>query len=419
MLAEFVQSTRCSTESADALREISLASVMTSAPYAALTDLGACLPKNPDMICDYFRLEEYQNEGGGVATAPGSGSLVRRTYYLMRPLLPVAVRKYLQRIALRGWQDIPFPSWPVDTTIENLQEGIWAALMQATGTDRLPFIWYWPDGYRMAAVLTHDVETASGRDFCSDLMKMEMAFHATSSFQVVPEERYEVPEDFLQSLRDGGCEVGLHGLNHDGHLFDSEVEFRQRAKKINDYLETWDARGFRSPVLYRRQEWLHHLNIAYDMSVPNCARLDPQRGGCCTVRPYFLGDVLELPLTTVQDYTLLAVLNDATPSIWWRQMDIIASFGGLASFIIHPDYMLEQRGQTLYRQLLERLSELRDTKQAWLALPGTLNDWWRQRADMNLVKESGKWTIHGVGAQQARVAWAIRTANGIQYEVEK
>jgi hypothetical protein len=170
--------------------------------------------------------------------------------------------------------------------------------------------------------------------------------------------------------------------------------------------------------MYRRQEWLHHLDIAYDMSVPNCARLDPQRGGCCTVHPYFVGDVLELPLTTVQDYTLLAVLNDATPAIWLHQLEIISARGGLASFIVHPDYLLAERGQQLYRALLGRLAEMRDAGQAWVTLPAGLNDWWRQRDKMELIKGPAGWTIQGDGAAQARVAWATSTGNGIRYEIE-
>jgi len=419
MLAEFAHRTRCSADVASALDGISLPNVVAAAPGASLASLGVHLPDGPDAAVDFLRLEQYQDQAGGSATAPGSGSAVRRAYYMVRPLLPVALRKYMQRFALRGWRDIPFPRWPVETAVEDMEDAVWAELLRVTGSEKLPFIWYWPEGRRMAVVLTHDVETAGGRDFCGNLMGMEADFDLVSAFEVVPEERYEVSDSFLQSLRDGGCEVALHGLNHDGHLFDSEEEFRARAEKINRYLHKWDARGFRSPIMYRRQEWLHHLDIAYDMSVPNVARLDPQRGGCCTVRPYFLGDVLELPLTTIQDYTLLAVLNDPTCDIWWRQLDIIAARGGMASFIVHPDYMVEKRGQKMYWALLERLAGLRDSGQAWLALPGELNDWWRRRQAMELVEEEGRWTIRGEGAEQARIAWAVQTKDGIQFEVEK
>ena len=68
--------------------------------------------------------------------------------------------------------------------------------------------------------------------------------------------------------------------------------------------------------------WYDDLKFSYDMSVPNVAHLDPQRGGCCTVMPYFLGDILEIPVTTVQDYTLFSILDDYSIDLWKRQIEI-------------------------------------------------------------------------------------------------
>jgi hypothetical protein len=60
--------------------------------------------------------------------------------------------------------------------------------------------------------------------------------------------------------------------------------------------------GFRAAVLYRNPDWYDALTVAYDMSIPNVAQLDPQRGGCCTIFPYFIGNILEIPVTATQDY---------------------------------------------------------------------------------------------------------------------
>jgi hypothetical protein len=47
------------------------------------------------------------------------------------------------------------------------------------------------------------------------------------------------------------------------------------------------------------------------MSIPNVARLEPQRVDAARHAVIFLpGGMLELPLTTTQDYTLFHVLND-------------------------------------------------------------------------------------------------------------
>ena len=81
------------------------------------------------------------------------------------------------------------------------------------------------------------------------------------------------------------------------------------------------SRGFRSGAMYRRQDWLSALDISYDMSVPNVAHLEPQAGGCCTVMPFFMGHVLELPLTAAQDYTVFHVLDDYSTRLWQEQID--------------------------------------------------------------------------------------------------
>ena len=79
------------------------------------------------------------------------------------------------------------------------------------------------------------------------------------------------------------------------------------------------------------------------MSVPNGAHLEPQRGGCCTVMPYFVGKILELPLTTAQDYSLFFILGDYSTSLWRQQIATILEQNGLVSVIAHPDYLVGER----------------------------------------------------------------------------
>jgi hypothetical protein len=267
--------------------------------------------------------------------------------------------------------------------------------------------------------MTHDVEEKVGRNFCRTMIQMEKLHGITSSFEVVPEERYDVPNEFLEMLRDSGCEVCIHGLNHDGRLFSSEALFLARAQKINGYAERWGARGFRSPVLYRKLAWFHALKFSYDMSVPNVGHLDPQRGGCCTVMPYFIGDLVELPLTTIQDYSLFNILQQRSLDLWVKQMGMIMERHGLISFIIHPDYVTERWASALYDDLLKYLTGLRSDRGLWIALPRDVDDWWRSRHAMKLVNRNGKWRIVGPQAKRARVAYASLQDGRIVYEVEK
>jgi hypothetical protein len=248
-------------------------------------------------------------------------------------------------------------------------------------------------------------------------MRMERRIGLVSAFEVVPEERYPVPASYLQSIRDQGCEVCIHGLNHDGRLFTSEETFRARAPKINAYAEQWGARGFRSPVMYRNLDWLNALQFSYDMSVPNVGHLDPQRGGACTVLPYFIGDMLELPLTTIQDYSLFNIVQSRSIGLWQQQMQAIRARNGLISCIIHPDYVNQAWSSAVYERLLDHLAALREEHGVWLALPREVDDWWRARRDMRLVQADGGWSIHGPQSHRAKLAFAALDGERVVYRL--
>jgi len=379
----------------------------------------AVMLKDCDSAIDVLRLERYLDNSVSGTNPIGIKSLVRDCYYRMRPLFPVCFRKYLQRVALRGWDAIPFPAWPVDFTTEKLTEGIWQSLLRSQRQTELPFIWFWPDGRSSACIMTHDVETNIGRDYSLTMMKIEKRHGITSAFEVVPEQRYVVSDDFLQQIRDNGCELCIHGLNHDGHLFTSKAIFLERLAKINAYARDWGAIGFRSPVMYRNLTWLPALEFSYDMSVPNVAHLDPQRGGCCTVMPYFIGSILELPLTTTQDYSLFHILRQRSLDLWKQQITLIRERHGLISFIIHPDYVTESWSSNLYDALLGYLEELRSDHAVWSALPRDVNNWWRARREMRLIQQSETWRISGPQAERARVAYASLKNGQLAYRIDQ
>ena len=359
------------------------------------------LPFDLTEVVDNLRQEVY---------AQGSGnplmSAITAAYYFVRPILPVTVRKHLQGVRLRNWDRLPFPHWPVDRTVDNLMEQVLLMLLRAENLKEIPFIWFWPDCASSCAVVTHDVETASGVEQCRMLMDVNDSFGVKASFQVVPEERYPVTPAFLESIRERGFEVVVHDLNHDGRLFQDRKRFVERVAKINAYGKKFGAAGFRAGVLYRNQSWFDLLDFQYDMSVPNVAHLDPQRGGCCTVMPYFIGRVLELPVTMTQDYTLFNILNQYSTDLWERQIELIMEKHGLISVIIHPDYITETRERNLYESLLAYLSKLKHEKDIWITTPGEVNHWWRQRAEMTIVESNGQLQIEGRGKERARIAYA-------------
>jgi hypothetical protein len=387
------------------------------AAYAtdSLTDVSAAariaegrplLPFDVSEVVTNLRHERYRRNGYTLLQKTTSGSVAQRLYYLLRPFMGVGLRKHLQKLRLRNWDRIPFPRWPVDRNVDALMESAMAVALKALGQSTMPFIWFWPDGAPACAMMTHDVEGIAGLDFCDELMNLDDVHCIKSAFQLIPEGQEQEWRHTAARLRKRGFEVNLHDLNHDGQLFADRQEFLQRAKRINRYARELGCEGFRSGAMYREQDWFGAFEFSYDMSVPNAAHLEPQRGGCCTVMPYFVGDILELPLTTVQDYTLFHILNDYSIDLWKKQIELVSRHYGLISIITHPDYMVGKRERDVYIDLLRHLADQRDRAGLWIALPGDINRWWRNRRQMALVRDGDSWRIEGPDAHRARVAYA-------------
>jgi hypothetical protein len=305
----------------------------------------------------------------------------------------------------------------VDVSVETLMRRTLALAATNRGITKVPFIWFWPDGAESCVMVTHDVEGRAGRDFCPQLMDLDDSFGIKSAFQVVPECYTGPAADLVDMLRRRGFEVNVHDLNHDGTLFRDRHEFEARVKRINQHARDMGCLGFRSGAMYREQGWFDAFEFSYDMSVPNVAHLEPQRGGCCTVMPYFIGNILELPLTTTQDYSLFHILGEYSTALWQRQIELIRAKHGLISFITHPDYLIEGRARRVYTELLSHLSQLRATGNLWFALPAEIDSWCRDRQQMRLVRRGGAWAVEGPGSDRARVAYATVENGRMVYEV--
>jgi hypothetical protein len=370
--------------------------------HVRIEESNCYLPFNPTEVAENLRRERYISNEKSV----GVKRLVRQIYYALRPVFPVAIRRHLQRLWLKGREQKPFPHWPVDRTVDQMFEKLMYLALKASPEGVIPFVWFWPEGRSSCAVMTHDVETVAGLDFSSELMDINDSLGIKSSFQLIPDARYTVGYDTISMFKKRGFEVNVHDLKHDGHLFDGLESFRLAAQRINQFASDFDSKGFRAGALYRNQEWFVHFNISYDMSVPNVGHLDPQPGGCCTVMPYFIDKILEIPVTMTQDYSLFNVIGTYCEDLWLEQINLIMQQYGLISFIVHPDYLDSSEARNAYMTLLRTLAKLRETSALWIALPGEVDSWWRQRNEMNLVTGESGWSIEGRGSERARVAYA-------------
>jgi len=125
-----------------------------------------------------------------------------------------------------------------------------------------------------------------------------------------------------------------------------------------------------------------------------------QPGGCCTWLPYFNEDLVELPITLAQDYTLFTILRHEDERLWIEKAHFLREHGGMALLITHPDYMLERRPRAAYARFLDAF---REDRTVWQALPREVSAWWRRRAASHLERSGQGWKIVGPAAEDGRI----------------
>jgi peptidoglycan/xylan/chitin deacetylase (PgdA/CDA1 family) len=328
-------------------------------------------------------------------------SAMLSAYYAVKPFMPRALQLAMRRVYARRQARTEFPRWPIEPILVDHQRSELRARIDAAG-ESVPFVSPWPDGHRFAAILTHDVEGPVGVRNVRRVMEVERRHGFVSSWNFVAE-WYPIEPGLFDHVRANGCEIGLHAIKHDCKLFESRASFEADLPKIHRYLEEWGAVGFRSPATHRNAEWMHELGCLYDTSFPDTDPFEPQAGGCCSILPFFLGDLVELPITLVQDHTLFEILRSDSIEPWTHKSDWIVENNGLINVITHPDYLDTPRRLRMYEELLEYLAVQQG---GWHALPREVAQWWRTRSQLRCVERDGAVRIEGQGAERASIAWA-------------
>ena len=189
-----------------------------------------------------------------------------------------------------------------------------------------------------------------------------------------------MPDTLRASLEQEGFEVGVCDLHHDGSLYRSAQQFSKQTPRINLYLKMWEASGFRSGYMFHNLDWLHGLDLLYDTSTFDTDPFEPQPDGVGTIFPFWVQSngskgYVELPYTLPQDSTLFVLFQEKTIDLWMKKLDWVASHGGMALMITHPDYISfdgkldsSEYPADLYERLLKYvITRYGDT--CWYALP--------------------------------------------------
>ena len=361
------------------------------------------LPFDPGEVMWRYWSERYQD-----IERSALGSKVRaavlHAYYLGRPMLPRSLQIKLRQAFAKA-QGIPaFPRWPVETSLHDLYDWLFALIASFVRAP-VPWIDIWPENHTWSIVLTHDVEAKGGYERMHLLRDVERAGGYRSSWNFVPlrkprKERYDVGADVLMRLEEEGCEVGLHGLHHDGRDLASLSTLRERLPAIRAHAERLRAVGFRAPGTQRDWDWMPLLGFSYDSSFADSDPFEPTPGGCCTLYPFFNEGMVELPITVPQDHTVYTILGQTDATLWLNKAEHIRASGGMALVLTHPDYADDVDMVDAYRRLL---GAHRDDPSAWHALPREVDAWWRERAASSLEASGDGWAIRGPASARGRV----------------
>lgn len=304
--------------------------------------------------------------------------MLKKIFYLIKPIIPRRVQIYLRQLLVKKQIKKHIEIWPI-----------------YPGSEKKPANWKgWPKNKKFALVLTHDIEWRKGHDRCRETINLEKSLDFKSSFNFVPE-RYAVDKELRDFIASEGFEVGIHGLNHDGKLFQNKRIFSERAKKINQYLKDWECVGFRAPAMHHNLDWIGELEIKYDLSTFDTDPFEPQPDGVRTIFPFWVkgknrnSGYFELPYTLVQDFTLFILMKEKSPRVWLDKLDWISENGGMVLVNVHPDYInfnnekeLEEFPAQYYSEFLKTVKERYDGKY-WNALPREVAEYCNEMLNFN------------------------------------
>jgi hypothetical protein len=365
------------------------------------------LPFNFDSAVWNLRIEEYLKSETGSQLF----SIARQAYYSIKPLLPRNFQLTLRRRLMVQMGKRPFPTWPLDMSVEILNIELLKCLLSLQPNLSLPVLSFWPSGEDYAFVITHDVESKIGFDNIKLLSDLEQKYGFHSSWNFVLKQ-YKIDKNVLQKLVSDGNEIGIHGLYHNGKMFQSKDKFLDQAIQINKYFHEWNCVGFRSPSNIRKLDWIRdHIDAEYDTSSPTTEWYGAQPGGCCTVFPFQYGNIIEIPITMQQDQTLLEILGFSHNKIldhWSQTIKKIKEVNGLILINVHPDYIIDQDRLSIYEELLLKIKEEHNY---WHALPRDVANWCRERKKTQIVWQDNRWTIHGLGNPHGKVMEAVVVEN--------
>ena len=330
-------------------------------------------------------------------------NLIYEKYYKQNPPLqsilpinytkiPVPLRNFLFSILLKLKTDPKWPEWPVEKSVE-LTRYLYIKSISIVLKKKIPYASFWPDGKKFAIAVTHDCDTESSFENIDKIRDIEKKYDINSCWNILSN-KYKIDRGKLRKLKDEGCEIGLHGYNHDNKTpFLKKERIIERITSASEIMQDFGIKGFRSESLLRNKEFLELLSdyFYYDSSTCDTDIYSPvaMRSGACTVFPFFIKNMVEIPVTLPQDYRLMRLNKTKNKifEIWKEKIDFLIQVNGAVVLLTHPDSHIfgSDKYLDVYDRVLEYVTNFGD---GWNTTPYEIAKWWVERNKIVIKKGS-------------------------------
>ncbi|MEK6983798.1 MAG: hypothetical protein AABX33_04450 [Nanoarchaeota archaeon] len=308
--------------------------------------------------------------------------------------IPISLRNFLFDIVLKLKTDPKWPEWPVEKSVELIRY-LYIKSVSLLLRKRIPHVSFWPYKKKFAIAVTHDCDTESSFNNIDKIRDIEKKYSINSCWNVLSN-KYRINREKLRKLKDECCEIGLHGYNHDNKTpFLKKGEIIERIMSASKIMQEFDIKGFRSESLLRNKEFLELLSnyFQYDSSTCDTDIYSPVaiRSGTSTVFPFFIKNMVEIPVTLPQDYRLMRLNKTKNEifNIWKDKVDFIRQINGAVVLLTHPDSHIFGNDKYLdvYERILKYLTRFDD---GWITTPCEIANWWVERD--KIVLKNGQFT---------------------------
>ena len=305
--------------------------------------------------------------------------------------IPVPLRNFLFGMLLKLKTDPKWPEWPAEKSVE-LTRYLYIKSISMAYKKKVPHVSFWPHGKKFAIAVTHDCDTHTSFKNIDKIRETERKYGIISSWNVLSN-KYRIDKEKLRKLKGEGCEIGLHDYNHDNKTpFLKKPRVIERIMSASKLVQEFGIKGYRSESLLRNKEFLELLSdyFYYDSSTCDTDIYSPvaMRSGTCTVFPFFIKNMVEIPITLPQDYRLMRLgkTKNEIFEIWKKKVDFLRQVNGAAVLLTHPDSHIFGNDKYLdvYDRILKYATSLDDE---WNTTTYGIAKWWNERSK-TLIKKS-------------------------------